>query len=59
MFENVFKILKITKKNFAHFFNKGGGSTTLIIGRSRTFLTQGGAGGGSTTRFLGLNHVFI
>ena len=34
MLENVVKILKITKKNFAHFFNKGGGgggSTTLII----------------------------
>ena len=32
MFENVFKILKITKKKFAHFFNKGG--------------AQGGGGGG-------------
>ena len=33
MFENVFKILKITKKKIAHFFNKdggGGGSTTQL-----------------------------
>ena len=30
MFENVFKILKITKKNFAHFFNKGGGGGVQI-----------------------------
>ena len=35
MFENVFKILKITKK-FLHIFDtRGGGSTTLIIGRSQ------------------------
>ena len=36
MFENVFKILKITKKNFAHFFNKGGGGGGVQNSYNRT-----------------------